>query len=67
MARLVDDELLDAIAVAGTPDEAADRLRAWEGVAERAILGVPWYGLDAARQRRAIDAALDLGARLARG
>jgi probable F420-dependent oxidoreductase len=65
MAALIDDELLDAIAIAGRPDEASDRLRAWEGIAERVILGVPWYGLDATRQRETIEAALDFGARLA--
>jgi alkanesulfonate monooxygenase SsuD/methylene tetrahydromethanopterin reductase-like flavin-dependent oxidoreductase (luciferase family) len=67
MANLVDDELLDAVAVAGTPDEATARLAAWEGIAARAILGVPWYGLDADGQRRALEGALDLGARLVRG
>jgi alkanesulfonate monooxygenase SsuD/methylene tetrahydromethanopterin reductase-like flavin-dependent oxidoreductase (luciferase family) len=65
MAELIDDELLDAIAIAGRPDEALDRLRAWEGVADRVILGVPWYGLAAARQREALEAALELGARAA--
>ena len=63
MADLIDDELLDAIAVAGRPDEALDRLRAWEGVADRAILGVPWYGMAPDRQRDALEAALELGAR----
>jgi probable F420-dependent oxidoreductase len=63
MADLVDDELLDAIAIAGRPDEALDRLAAWSGIADRVILGVPWYGMDAARQRVAIEAALELGAR----
>jgi probable F420-dependent oxidoreductase len=66
MAALIDDELLDAIAIAGRPDEAADRLRAWEGVADRVVLGVPWYGMDAGRQREAIDAALEFGARVGR-
>jgi probable F420-dependent oxidoreductase len=66
MAELIDDELLDAIAIAGRPDEAMDRLRAWEDIAERTILGVPWYGLDTGRQRETIEAALDFGARLAR-
>jgi alkanesulfonate monooxygenase SsuD/methylene tetrahydromethanopterin reductase-like flavin-dependent oxidoreductase (luciferase family) len=50
--------VLDAIAVTGTPVEAADRIRAWEGAAERVILGVPWYGLDAASQRRALEGSL---------
>jgi probable F420-dependent oxidoreductase len=65
MADLIDDELLDAIAIAGRPDEALDRLRAWEGVADRVILGVPWYGMAADRQRDVLAAALDLGARAA--
>jgi probable F420-dependent oxidoreductase len=66
MASLIDDELLDAIAIAGRPQEAADRLAAWKGVAERVILGLPWYGLDTARQSEAMEAALEFGARVAR-
>jgi probable F420-dependent oxidoreductase len=65
MAELIDDELLDAIAISGRPDEAPDRLRAWAGVADRVVLGVPWYGMDAARQREAIEATLEFGARVA--
>jgi len=65
MAELIDDELLDAIAISGRPDEAADRLKAWEGVADRVVLGVPWYGMEADRQREAIAAALEFGARVA--
>lgn len=64
MAELIDDEFLDAIAIAGRPDEAADRLAAWDGVADRVVLGVPWYGIDAARQRAAIEAALEFGAEM---
>ncbi len=60
MTELIDDELLDAVAVAGRPDEALDRLRAWEGVADRVVLGVPWYGMPRDRQREAISAALEL-------
>ena len=67
MAELVDDELLDAIAIAGRPDEARDRLRAWEGVADRVVLGVPWYGMDPNRQRDAISAALEFGRLVATG
>jgi probable F420-dependent oxidoreductase len=65
MAALIDDELLDAIAIAGRPDEAVDRLKAWDGVVARAVLGVPWYGLSAGRQREATEAALEFGARVA--
>jgi probable F420-dependent oxidoreductase len=67
MAELIDDELLDAIAVAGRPDEAADRLRAWTGVADRVVLGVPWYGMDQRRQREAIAAALEFAQRVSGG
>jgi probable F420-dependent oxidoreductase len=62
MAALIDDDLLDAIAIAGRPDEAVDRLRAWDGIADRVILGVPWYGITPARQREAIEAALEFAA-----
>jgi probable F420-dependent oxidoreductase len=67
MAELIDDELLDSIAIAGRPDEAADRLRAWDGIADRVVLGVPWYGMSAEGQRDAISAALEFGARVAAG
>ncbi|MGD0248059.1 MAG: TIGR03617 family F420-dependent LLM class oxidoreductase [Candidatus Limnocylindrales bacterium] len=67
MAELLDDELLDAIAIAGRPDEAPDRLRAWEGVADRVVLGVPWYAMNAGHQRDAISAALEFGARVVEG
>jgi probable F420-dependent oxidoreductase len=65
MAELVDDELLDSIAIAGRPDEAVDRLAAWVGVADRVVLGVPWYAMDPGRQREAISAALAMAARVA--
>ena len=66
MIAAIDDELLDAIAIAGRPDEAIDRLAAWEGVAGEVILAPPWYRVapEAGRQysaaivgafRRALD------------
>jgi probable F420-dependent oxidoreductase len=66
MAELIDDELLDAIAIAGRPEDALDRLRAWEGVADRVILGVPWYGMAADRQREVLSAAMELAATVSR-
>lgn len=66
MARLVDDELLDSIALAGIPEEAIGRLAAWEGAAQRVILGVPWFGADTAAQERFLEAALDLAAEASR-
>jgi probable F420-dependent oxidoreductase len=66
MAELIDDDLLDAIAIAGRPDEALDRLGAWAGIADRVVFGVPWYGMSAEQQRDAIEAALDLATRATR-
>jgi probable F420-dependent oxidoreductase len=45
MISLIDDELCDAIAIAGPTDEAPARLRRWAGVADRVTLTGPWYGL----------------------
>ena len=62
MIELVDDELLDAIAVAGGPDEAMDRLGHWLSAAaaagaaiERVVLSAPWYGLSAGEHRTMIE------------
>ncbi len=38
MAAAVPDELVDAIAVTGPPDEARDRLRQWEGLTDHVLL-----------------------------
>jgi probable F420-dependent oxidoreductase len=62
MVAAIDDELLDAIAIAGRPDELRDRLAAWEGVAARAILAPPWYGVDPG-ERRDMTAAIVVGVR----
>lgn len=44
MTALIDDDLCDAIAVAGSPDEVRDRVKQWEGVADRLMVAGPWYG-----------------------
>jgi probable F420-dependent oxidoreductase len=44
MIDLIDDELCDAIAAAGTQDEVRDRVKEWEGVADRLMVAGPWYG-----------------------
>jgi probable F420-dependent oxidoreductase len=43
--------LVDHLAVAGTPDEARERLRAFDGVVDRVILGSAWVGPDPERLR----------------
>lgn len=49
MVELIDDELCDAIAAAGRRDEVRDRVRAWDGVADRLMVAGPWYGPSAGR------------------
>jgi probable F420-dependent oxidoreductase len=44
MAALIDDELCDAIAVAGPPDAVRDRVKRWDGIADRLLMAGPWYG-----------------------
>jgi probable F420-dependent oxidoreductase len=44
MASLIDDDLCDAIACAGTVDEVKDRVKEWHGVADRLMVAGPWYG-----------------------
>jgi alkanesulfonate monooxygenase SsuD/methylene tetrahydromethanopterin reductase-like flavin-dependent oxidoreductase (luciferase family) len=49
MVELIDDELCDAIAVAGAADEVRERVAAWDGVADRIMVSGPWYGPSAGR------------------
>ena len=49
MTAAVSDEMLDEIAVTGTPDEARERLRAWEGMADHVLLYSPSIGMNPAR------------------
>jgi probable F420-dependent oxidoreductase len=63
MVELVDDELCDAIAAAGRADEVRDRLRSWEDVADRVVVGGPWYGVDAGEKAENERAILETFAR----
>jgi probable F420-dependent oxidoreductase len=49
MVELIDDELCDAIAIAGPQDEVRERVREWERVADRLMVAGPWYGPDSGR------------------
>jgi probable F420-dependent oxidoreductase len=49
MVELIDDDLCDAIAAAGTADEVRQRVAAWDGVADRILVSGPWYGPSAGR------------------
>jgi alkanesulfonate monooxygenase SsuD/methylene tetrahydromethanopterin reductase-like flavin-dependent oxidoreductase (luciferase family) len=59
MAGAVSDRMIDAIALAGTPDEVRERLDAFEGVADRVILAPAWVGPDPGRQADGFRALLE--------
>jgi probable F420-dependent oxidoreductase len=44
MRNLIDDDLCDAIAVAGNASEVKDKVKNWESVADRLMVAGPWYG-----------------------
>jgi probable F420-dependent oxidoreductase len=60
LADAVPDALVDEIAVACTPDEAADRLARWEGLTELPLLYAPSFGVKPDRQRENLDAVLEV-------
>jgi probable F420-dependent oxidoreductase len=59
MTELVTDEMLDEMAVAGTPDECRDRIADRAGSAEHLLLGAPVVATDPARMREYHTAILE--------
>lgn len=59
MAEAVTDEMIDEIAIAGTPDEVRDQLEAWRGLAAHVLLYTPSIGLKAGRVQENLDAIVD--------
>jgi len=49
MAEAVTDDMVEQIAVAGTPDECRDQLRKWDGFVNLPILYTPTAGVKADR------------------
>ncbi len=49
MAEAVTDDMVEQIAVAGTPDECREQLKKWDGVIDLPILYTPTAGAPAAR------------------
>ena len=45
MVAAVTDEMIDAIAIAGTPDEVRDQIRQWDGLAEHILFYSPSIGM----------------------
>jgi alkanesulfonate monooxygenase SsuD/methylene tetrahydromethanopterin reductase-like flavin-dependent oxidoreductase (luciferase family) len=60
MAAAIPDELVDAIAIACTPDEAVDRLTQWKELTDEPLLYAPSVGVPQDRLRSNQDAMLDL-------
>jgi probable F420-dependent oxidoreductase len=63
MSAAVSDDMLDEIAITGTPDEVRQRLRAWEGLADHVLLYSPSVGMRGERVVENVDAIIDTFAR----
>jgi alkanesulfonate monooxygenase SsuD/methylene tetrahydromethanopterin reductase-like flavin-dependent oxidoreductase (luciferase family) len=59
MTELVTDEMLEAMAVAGTPDECRERVAERAGSADRLLLGAPVVATDPGRIRDYHDALVE--------
>ncbi len=59
MTAAVTPAMLERMAVAGTPDEAREQLRAWSGLYDRLCCYVPSFGLTGAEIGERVDAVLD--------
>lgn len=44
MIDLIDDDFCDAIAAVGSREEVKDKVKVWEGIADRVLVAGPWYG-----------------------
>ena len=62
MGEAIPDELVDEIAVAGTPDEARERLAAWRELSDEPLLYAPSVGVPAARLEANLAELLKLAA-----
>jgi probable F420-dependent oxidoreductase len=60
MAEAIPEALVEEIAIACTPDEARDRLAAWDGLTEDPLLYAPSVGVPPERLRANLDAILGL-------
>jgi probable F420-dependent oxidoreductase len=60
MAAAIPDALVDEIAIAGTPDEARDRLAQWDGLCDEVLFYAPTVGVPPERVRASNDAILDV-------
>jgi probable F420-dependent oxidoreductase len=59
MAAAVPDEMVDAIAITGRPDEVRDRLKQWEPLSQHVLLYSPSVGMKPGRVAENVDAIID--------
>ncbi len=59
MAAAVTDEMIDAIAITGRPDEVRDQLKQWEGLTDQALLYPPSIGIAPERVQENLAAMVD--------
>jgi probable F420-dependent oxidoreductase len=66
MAAAVPDEMVDAIAITGRPEDARDQLAQWGGLAEHVLFYSPSVGIKPGRVAENMDAIIDTFAKGAR-
>jgi probable F420-dependent oxidoreductase len=59
MEAAVPDELLDAIAITGRPDDVRDQIKQWEGLSDHLLLYTPSIGVSPGRAQENLDAIVD--------
>ncbi|MCB1684909.1 MAG: LLM class flavin-dependent oxidoreductase [Pseudomonadales bacterium] len=59
MAAAVTDAMVDEIAIAGTPDEVRDQLKAWQPLTDHVLLYTPSIGMKPGRVQENLDAIVD--------
>ena len=59
MAAAVTDEMIDEIAIAGTPDEVREQIRQWEGLTSHVLLYSPSVGIRGERVMENLQAITD--------
>jgi alkanesulfonate monooxygenase SsuD/methylene tetrahydromethanopterin reductase-like flavin-dependent oxidoreductase (luciferase family) len=59
MSSAVTDEMVDAIAIAGRPDEVRDKLEQWKGLTDHVLLYSPSVGMRGGRMQENVDAIID--------
>ena len=63
MAAAVTEEMIDEIAIAGTPDEVRDQIKQWDDLADHVLLYTPSIGIKGERVEENLDAIVDTFAR----